>query len=290
MNRNTESQHEISPRKDDEGQILDLRGMNLTDDEAGKSFWEEPAASYVSKSLQTCITFRSGPCRHIAVVWAQGNCPNIGESIWDPSKRCGRRDWPSNERKFFCPSSTSIVRWQERRRSRSPRGGLNTRRISSVPWQDLTTCLMCENYAGVSFLQISPFFSEALCALGRYPYLDGEWFGWRGWHWNQTKKGHKSAEFWGPLEYLKFFVDTCWYFHLVNCICRSYQSPSHLLQSLTLVTECHWLESFWDFREIRRHKVFDTQEAPTRRVGSGRWYLWVGQFDGSLGSQTRPLT
>ena len=78
MNRNTESQHEISPRKDDEGQILDLRGMNLTDDEAGKSFWEEPAASYVSKSLQTCITFRSGPCRHIAVVWAQGNCPNIG--------------------------------------------------------------------------------------------------------------------------------------------------------------------------------------------------------------------
>lgn len=106
MNRNTESQHEISPRKDDEGQILDLRGMNLTDDEAGKSFWEEPAASYVSKSLQTCITFRSGPCRHIAVVWAQGNCPNIGESIWDPSKRCGRRDWPSNERKFFCPSST----------------------------------------------------------------------------------------------------------------------------------------------------------------------------------------
>ena len=159
MNRNTESQHEISPRKDDEGQILDLRGMNLTDDEAGKSFWEEPAASYVSKSLQTCITFRSGPCRHIAVVWAQGNCPNIGESIWDRSKRCGRRDWPSNERKFFCPSSTVDRPMTGAKAFPFPTWWIeHTTNLFSTMARSFTTCLMCENYAGVSFLQISPFF------------------------------------------------------------------------------------------------------------------------------------
>ena len=112
---------------------------------------------FQSLYLQTCFTFRSGPSRHIAVVWAQGNCPNIGNQFGidqsDVAGAIGRRttERPSVRRQG------SVVRWQERRRSRSPRGGLNTRRISSVPWQDLIRCLMCENHPGVSFRQISSF-------------------------------------------------------------------------------------------------------------------------------------
>ena len=250
MNRNTESQHEISPRKDDEGQILDLRGMNLTDDEAGKSFWEEPAASYVSKSLQTCITFRSGPCRHIAVVWAQGNCPNIGESIWDPSKRCGRRDWPSNERKFFCPSSTSIVRWQERRRSRSPRGGLNTRRISSVPWQDLTTCLMCENYAGVSFLQISPFFFWGTLCPREIPV---PWW-WMVWMERLTLKSNKKRPQISRILRTPWVPQIlCWYMLILPPSKLHLQILSKSITFAAIIDTSHWMSLTRKFLRFSRN-------------------------------------
>ena len=250
MNRNTESQHEISPRKDDEGQILDLRGMNLTDDEAGKSFWEEPAASYVSKSLQTCVTFRSGPCRHIAVVWAQGNCPNIGESIWDPSKRCGRRDWPSNERKFFCPSSTSIVRWQERRRSRSPRGGLNTRRISSVPWQDLTTCLMCENYAGVSFLQISPFFFWGTLCPREIPV---PWW-WMVWMERLTLKSNKKRPQISRILRTPWVPQIlCWYMLILPPSKLHLQILSKSITFAAIIDTSHWMSLTRKFLRFSRN-------------------------------------
>ena len=129
---------------------------------------------------------------------------------------------------------------------------------------------------------------EALCALGRYPLL--------GAFANSTTKCPTAELKQAPHQRVKIcaynsiHTDTILYILTVLSYVITWSCMIYIYIYIYICTYIYIVELCIHTRYQAWRAPFAAQEASTRWLGSGWWYLRTGEFDGSLGTPTRPWT